>query len=236
MTDKPRSARAPVGVQRRAFPITQFKAVDGAERGTFEAIVSVFGNIDSYGERMVKGAFERTLSERGLPPIYWNHDWRAGPIGDPIEAEERDEGLWVKGQLYTDAGSDLVERIYRQMLGPAKTEFSFAFRVKNGRWVTEDEDEIYEITEVELYEVGPVTVGANPETELLEVASGALIRAGGEPEAVQNAHDRLVAAGARCGAKGAEAPAAPPNPAETGDIAATLRALALLTKRQYEEA
>ena len=35
---------------------------DGLEEGEFEALVSVFGNIDSYGDKVMKGAFANTLT------------------------------------------------------------------------------------------------------------------------------------------------------------------------------
>ncbi len=53
------------------------KAAAG-DAGEFEAVVAVFGNIDSYGDVIVKGAFAATLkdwSDSGDPiPVVWSHD------------------------------------------------------------------------------------------------------------------------------------------------------------------
>jgi uncharacterized protein len=230
MSDK----RAPTGLKLASAVPVQIKAGEaaGLKEGQFEAIVSVFGNVDSYGERMIKGAFARTLQERGLPPIYWNHLWGQGPIGDPLDAEERDEGLYVKGELFLDSG-DLVRRIYRQMLGPAKTEFSFAFRPRSGRFVEEDGEEIYEHTDVELYEVGPVTVGANSETELLQVASAIGIRVSTASEIDMDDLAEAVMTKIEAASRGGAPADGPVIVPPAGDTAATL---ALLTKRQHEEA
>src|SRR6476661_5945307 len=69
-------------------------SADGA--GTFEALVSVFGTKDSYGEVVMPGAFTRTLEEwaaKGDPiPVYWSHrlDDPDYNIGHVIEAAETD--------------------------------------------------------------------------------------------------------------------------------------------------
>lgn len=191
----------PTGLELKRVAVQLKAAGEGLDPGQFEAIVSVFGNVDSYGDRMVKGAFARTLKEKGPPPIYWNHAWELGPIGESIEAEERDEGLWIKGQLWVDIDDSLIARIHKGMTAnpPAVREFSFAFRTIKSQWVNEEGVEIRELLDVELFEAGPVTVGANPETELIQAASlGAERRHGKGPGHIQTAHDALIKAGAKC--------------------------------------
>lgn len=164
-------------VEFKRFPASFKAAAEGAAPGVFEALVSVFGNVDLGGDRMVPGAFVRTLKERGLPPIYWNHDWRLGPIGHTEAAEEREKGLWVRGALFVgdDVADPTVRRLHAGMKAGAIREFSFAYDVKGDRTVTEDGEEIRELVDVDLFEVGPVTVGMNPDTELLEVAGAGLV-------------------------------------------------------------
>lgn len=147
---------------------------DGLEEGVFEALVAVFGNVDSYGDRIVKGAFAETLqqwSESGDPiPVYWSHrmDDPDFNLGQVLEAEERDEGLWVKAQL--DLESPKAAHVYRLMKGRRVTQFSFAYDVIDYQIVkAEDEPEVWELTRLKLYEVGPTPIGVNQETELLAV-------------------------------------------------------------------
>lgn len=66
--------------------------------GEFEGYASVFGGVDSYGDTIYKGAFEKTLENRERPVrMRWNH---YGPvIGKYVEMYEDEKGLFVRGQL-----------------------------------------------------------------------------------------------------------------------------------------
>lgn len=70
--------------------------MDGAT-GLFSGYASVFGGVDSYGDTIIKGAFEATL--RGAKPkMFFNHVWDM-PIGKWTKAKEDDHGLFVEGEL-----------------------------------------------------------------------------------------------------------------------------------------
>lgn len=148
---------------------------DSLEEGVFEAIVSVFGNVDSYGDRVVKGAFANTLAEweaSGDPiPVYWSHrmDDPDFNIGHVLEAKETDEGLWVKAQI--DLESPKAAQVFRLLKGRRVTQFSFAYDIESYRVVkgADDADSVWELEQLKLYEVGPTPIGANQETELLTV-------------------------------------------------------------------
>lgn len=73
--------------------------MDGA--GKFSGYASVFGGVDSYGDTLVKGAFEYSLRKNGRPKMFWNHDWNM-PIGKWTRAAEDDKGLYVEGELTPD--------------------------------------------------------------------------------------------------------------------------------------
>ena len=68
------------------------------ESGKFAGYASVFGGVDTYGDTILKGAFESTLRINGKPKMFWNHDWNM-PIGKWILVKEDDKGLWVEGEL-----------------------------------------------------------------------------------------------------------------------------------------
>lgn len=88
--------------QRLDVPLT-LKAVNDA--GEFEGYGSVFGVVDSYGDVVVRGAFEASLArwkEKGrLPAMLWQHD-SAEPLGPYTEMREDENGLYVKGRLLID--------------------------------------------------------------------------------------------------------------------------------------
>lgn len=150
---------------------------DGLEDGQFEALVSVFGNRDAYGDVVMPGAFKDTLADwaaSGDPiPVYWSHrmDDPEMNIGTVLEAKETDEGLWVKAQLDLDDDARKSRQVYRLLKGRRVTQFSFSYDVDEGGWAKhENEDrEVYELRKVKLHEVGPTPIGANQETELIAV-------------------------------------------------------------------
>lgn len=158
------------------YDVATFKALseDGEERGKFEALVSVFGNIDLQGDRVVKGAFTNTLDEwkaTGAPiPIIWSHDW-GNPnahIGSamPDEVVETDDGLKVGGSI--DLDNPFAAQVYRLLKERRVKEFSFGYTVRKEK---KAEDEANDLLELGLIEVGPTLKGANPSTELLAVKS-----------------------------------------------------------------
>lgn len=68
------------------------------DTGKFTGYASVFGGVDSYGDTIVKGAFESTLRKNGKPKMFYNHDWSM-PVGKWLVAKEDDHGLYVEGEL-----------------------------------------------------------------------------------------------------------------------------------------
>jgi HK97 family phage prohead protease len=73
--------------------------------GTFEATVAVFNNVDKGGDRIIPGAFAKTLAQweaSGDPiPVIFNHDWGPGRAHRRRREGDRDRprGLFVKGRL-----------------------------------------------------------------------------------------------------------------------------------------
>lgn len=75
--------------------------LDG-ETGKFSGYASVFGGVDSYGDTIIKGAFESTL-RGGKPKMFFGHD-QSMPIGKWLKAKEDDHGLFVEGELTPGLG------------------------------------------------------------------------------------------------------------------------------------
>lgn len=155
----------------------KFKAAGDAPVGTFEAIVSVFGNVDLGGDRVMPGAFTRTLSawkESGdRIPVIWSHDWDdpMSHIGYVEDAEERAEGLWVKGVLDVE-NNPRAAYVARLLKERRVREFSFGYFADDFAVVDDpDHGSVRELRSIDLFEVGPTLLGMNPETVLLEAAS-----------------------------------------------------------------
>ena len=76
--------------------------MDG-DAGKFSGYASVFGGVDSYGDTIIKGAFESSLRNNGKPKMFFNHEWTM-PIGKWTVAKEDDRGLYVEGELTPGLG------------------------------------------------------------------------------------------------------------------------------------
>lgn len=160
---------------------------DDPKVGEFDAIVSVFGNVDSMGDIVRPGAFVDTLHAwRSSPdtlPVLWSHrmDDPAYNIGAVVEAEELrggDErippwasphvhahgGLWIKGLIDTGPDASGPARHARRLLAARRvTQFSYAYDVLDEG---PDDDGHNELRKLWLHEVSPTQVGANQFTEL----------------------------------------------------------------------
>ncbi len=146
---------------------------DGLAEGQFTAYASVFGNIDSYGDIVVKGAFandlERWEKSGNNIPLLFGHNMSDPDfnIGHILAAEEDEVGLKVTAQL--DLENPKAKQVYRMLKGRRIDQMSFAYDVLDGAKAQKDGEDVYEIRDLKLYEVSVVTVGANSETEVLAV-------------------------------------------------------------------
>lgn len=158
---------------KSVFP-ARVKAVEGEGDGVFEAIVSVFGNVDRVGDRVVKGAFSKSIDRwktkadsNQYLPIYYSHNYSDPKflVGKALEIEERDEGLWLKGQLFLrkDAALDVYEGFQEGVL----VQFSFAYDVLREK----KQNGANELLELEIHEAGPTPLAVNDDTRLLAVKS-----------------------------------------------------------------
>lgn len=155
------------------------------DSGEFEALVSVFNNVDLYGEVVMPGAFAKTLKAwetRGDPiPVIWSHQW-ADPfshVGVVRSATETDKGLLIKGFISPEerAENPTANQVYKLLKSRRVTQFSFGFDVEEAGPAerksidgTKSRD-VYELRELKLHEVGPCLLGVNPDTELHTVKS-----------------------------------------------------------------
>ncbi len=145
--------------------VRSFKNLDtktATTDGVVEAIVSVFGNVDSYAEIVDKGAFNESLQKK-LPKGVWSHDWQQ-PIAKTLEAYETEKGLYIKFQLIK--GVQKADEALLLMQAGAIDEFSIGYEVMEDYIGA---DGFRHLKRLRLYEYSPVLVGANSETELISV-------------------------------------------------------------------
>nr|DAV65821.1 MAG TPA: prohead serine protease [Caudoviricetes sp.] len=166
------------------------KSVDLGE-GIISGYASVFGNVDSYGDIVVKGAFSKSIEKiettGKVISVFYGHnmeDPRAN-IGRVIELREDNHGLFFRAQL--DLSGDTYGRlVYEQLKDGRLDSLSFGFSVIGGA-NTEDG---YELRELELYEISVVPIPANQEAQITEVKAGRAISAK-NMELIRGAYEAL---------------------------------------------
>lgn len=162
------------GVERKAFEVTALKMRQDDAPGTFEAVVSVFGNVDQGGDVVMPGAFERTLAEwaakERLPAVVWSHDWD-NVIGRTLALKETREGLFVKARLYVEdeASNADARRVHYLLKDGAVGEFSFGYAPREVAYEQRDGQDVRLIKDLDLFEVSPTLVGMNPATRLVGI-------------------------------------------------------------------
>ena len=138
------------------FEITETKA-DEKGNLTIEGYGAVFGNVDSYGDIIQKGAFVKTLAEReGRIAFCYQHDiWN--PIGKIKSIQEDEYGLKLTVML-SAAEEDIQVKVKEGIL----SEMSIGYRTMESKQEVRDGETINLLTEIKLIEVSLVTVAANP--------------------------------------------------------------------------
>lgn len=137
------------------------------EARTIEFYAAVFGVRDSVGDVVDRGAFAKTIAERQpkkLIKLGRNH---MDMIGLPVLLEERDFGLFVRGKVDAKpCGDECLVECESGTLAHA----SFMYRIMNWRRAeAEGGEEELHLTELKLFEVGPVYFPANELATILAV-------------------------------------------------------------------
>jgi len=133
-----------------AIEATDFKFDEEAR--TFEGYASAFNGVDAYGDTILPGAYEKTLTDRERPiRMRWNH---FGPvIGKYLEIREDEKGLFVKGQL--TPGHSVAEDAYASLRHGAVDGLSIGYRVPPGG-AEENDEGGYDLNQIELIEISVV--------------------------------------------------------------------------------
>ena len=142
------------------FKSVKTEDVDKSGR-TIVGHAAVFGNIDSYGDIIERGAFERTLTNNGgRVKVFYNH---MHPIGRPMKMEEDDYGLYTEAYISkTPMGDEILQLVEDKAID----EMSIAFETIRSE---ENADGNRMLKELKLYEFGPVSMAANEQAVITGV-------------------------------------------------------------------
>lgn len=152
---------------------------------TFEGYLAVFGNIDSYGDVIEKGAFKRSINElkenNKTIFILENHGgWGTSstdytPLGFFEKLEEDDYGLKVKGKLFSnDKGKNIYTMLKEAPRGSMGMSIGYCVRGERMPSPRDEKGISRFLTDVDLREGSIVTFPANDKARILDVKSEAL--------------------------------------------------------------
>jgi HK97 family phage prohead protease len=145
----------------KASPMGEIADID-EKMGIVKGYGSYFGNKDSDGDVIAKGAYQKTIQENGDRVRYlWQHKMDK-PIGKIKEMYEDDKGLMFVAEIpKTTLGNDALELMKAGIV----TENSVGILPIQKQM----KDDYREITEVKLYEISAVTLAANDQAKILDV-------------------------------------------------------------------
>ena len=177
----------------KANPSTEGVEGIDPDTGEFEAIVSVFGNVDAAGDVVMPGAFKDSLDSwtKSLltMPVLWSHrtDDPRFNIGGISDAEEvaggdpripkgahpwvhKNGGLWVKGRLdIGPGGNEIASATHRLMKAGRVSQFSFAYDIEDAETNSQGWQLLKRLF---VHEVSTVQLGCNELTAAGPVKSG----------------------------------------------------------------
>lgn len=144
--------------------------VEGQRYGIIKGYGATFGNIDRGDDRIIKGAFKKTLKDhksRGRQiRMQYQHN-RMELIGGWEKFKEDDNGLLLEGKinLQVQRGMEAYSLAKQGVL----TDLSIGYWAKGYEWVKEDNNSIRNLTELELFEVSPVGEPMNIMAQITDV-------------------------------------------------------------------
>lgn len=151
-------------MEKMIFKQTQLgDLIDADEKaGVVKGYGSVFGNVDSDGDIINRGAYKKTIEENGNRVKYlYQHDMDK-PLGKIVKLGEDDKGLYFEAEIpKTTLGKDVIELMKAGVI----TENSVGILPIQ----KDNSGEYRQLNEVKLYEISAVTLAANDQAILLDV-------------------------------------------------------------------
>jgi HK97 family phage prohead protease len=122
------------------------------EDGTFAGWASKYSVVDSYSDRVMRGAFTKTIQERPQVPILWQHD--ANEVIGMGRLTDHPDGLQIEGSF--DLDDPVAAKAYRKLKNGLIKGLSIGFTtIKDSV-----KDGIRDLLELKLWEVSVVTFPA----------------------------------------------------------------------------
>jgi HK97 family phage prohead protease len=141
---------------------------------TVSGYLAAFNNVDSAGDRLLKGCFSKSLKEHGTGStsdrkiiFCWQHDM-SKPLGQFTNLYEDEKGLYFEAKL--DDIPFVREVVIPQYKSGTLNQHSIGYRYifDKCQWKEDKElGDVFEVGEVELFEGSVVTAGCNENTPFM---------------------------------------------------------------------
>lgn len=166
-------------MERMACGLQEIKFDAGGEAMTFSGYGAFFGNVDSYGDVIVPGAFADTLAQArksGQWPAMLSQHGGFGmsaddltPVGVWTDLAEDGKGLKVSGKLAdTPRGRELYT-LLKMEPRPAINGMSIGYQAKEWSARTKPDEPRRTLKKIDLFEVSLVTFPANGKARISQV-------------------------------------------------------------------
>src|SRR3990167_8116397 len=169
--DMEAAMKARAGLEFKTLPGSmEFKAAQDGNGMLFQGYASTW-DIDLGGDVIVRGAFSKTIAERGpqvgadgrirskIKVLSQHMPW--WPIGLPTKMAEDDIGLFVEGRISDTAmGRDMMTLINDLVVD----KMSIGYLVIKSNY--NSETDVRQLTEIKLYEFSPVTFPMNEAADI----------------------------------------------------------------------
>lgn len=154
-------------MEHKNFTVTDFNVLDDTA-GICEFLASIFATVDDGLDLVEPSAFREVIATGRMPKFVPNHDWSTEKkLGKVLSWSEVPRGLLIKAQFNLE--KQIARDVYSDFkFAPEQEEFSFSFDIaENGFTIV---DGVRHITNIKtVYDVGPVGIGMNRQTQLLNV-------------------------------------------------------------------
>lgn len=157
-------------IKHRTVPF-HVKAVE--KTGEFSGYASVFDVVDWYRDVVKPGAFVKSLarweSEKAYPPVLWQH-MSTQPIGPHTLMREDEKGLYVEGRLLVNE-IEKAREAHALLSAGVIRGMSIGYDVPDEGMTYDGKTNVWNLTEIDLWENSIVTFPANREAAVETVKS-----------------------------------------------------------------
>jgi HK97 family phage prohead protease len=148
-------------MERKRFAL-KIKAVDDTT-GTFTGLGAAYNNVDLGGDKIMPGAFTRTLAAGKPFPLLWQHD-PSNPIGT-ARVTDTPQGLQVEGTLLLQ--DPTAQKAYTFMKAGVIKGMSIGYETLQSSM----DGDVRQLKELRLWEISVVTFPMNESATISSVKS-----------------------------------------------------------------